>query len=140
MTGKPEVDFPTTRDGSEVFISGKCTVLPRTLRAVFMDLADQLRQHGFRWIVMVHFHGDPAHNRMLDQAGEYFHEHLRRLNLFGYLWAMALKDFRTPEQQKQDGVPKHATMTDTRRILALEPLSPRTTRMRFRIPGSRSKS
>ena len=43
------------------------------------------------------------------------------INLFGYLWAMDLKDFRTQEQRKQDGLPEHATMTETSWILALKP-------------------
>ena len=43
------------------------------------------------------------------------------VNLFGYLWAMNLEDFRTPEQQKEDGLLEHATMTETSWILALKP-------------------
>ena len=109
--------------GQKYSFPGSCTILPHTLRSLFMDLADQLGQQGFRWIVVVHGHGDPAHNRMLDQAGDYFHDTYggEMVNLFGYLWAMDLKDFRTPEQQKLDGVPEHATMTETSWILALEP-------------------
>jgi len=109
--------------GQKYSFPGSCTILPHTLRALFMDLADQLGQQGFRWIVVVHGHGDPAHNRMLDQAGDYFHETYggEMLNFFGYLWAMDLKDFRTPEQQKQDGLPEHATMAETSWILALKP-------------------
>ena len=55
-----------------------------------MDLADQLGDQHFRWILLVHGHGDPAHNRMLDDAGDYFHETYggEMVNLFGYLWAM----------------------------------------------------
>lgn len=43
------------------------------------------------------------------------------VNLFGYLWAMDLTDFRTPEQREKDGMPEHATMTETSWILALKP-------------------
>ncbi len=109
--------------GQKYSFPGSCTILPNTLRTLFMDLADQLGQQGFRWIVVVHGHGDPAHNRMLDQASDYFHETYggEMINLFGYLWAMDLKDFRTPEQQKQDGLAEHATMTETSWILALKP-------------------
>lgn len=109
--------------GQKYSFSGSCTILPHTLRALFMDLADQLGQQGFRWIFVLHGHGDPAHNRMLDQAGDYFHETYgaEMVNLFGYLWAMDLKDYRTPGQQKQDGLPEHATMTETSWILALKP-------------------
>ena len=109
--------------GQKYSFPGSCTVLPTTLRSIFMDVADQLGQQGFRWIVVLHGHGDPSHNRMLDQAGDYFHDTYggEMVNLFGYLWAMNLRDFRTAEQQEQDGLPEHATMTETSWILALKP-------------------
>jgi len=109
--------------GRKYSFPGSCTVLPVTLRSIFMDVADQLGQQGFLWILVVHGHGDPAHNRMLDQAGDYFHDTYggEMVNVFGYLWATNLDDFRTPEQQKQDGLPEHATMTETSWILALKP-------------------
>ena len=108
--------------GAKYSFPGSCTVLPSTLRAVFMDLADQLGKQGFRWVFIVHGHGDPVHNQMLDQAADYFHETYagEMVNIFGYIWA-AKKDFRTPEQQKLDGQDEHATMTETSVILALKP-------------------
>src|SRR3954454_22792110 len=54
--------------GAKYSFPGSCTVLPSTLRTIFMDLADQLGQEYFRWILVVHGHGDPRHNLMLDQA------------------------------------------------------------------------
>jgi creatinine amidohydrolase/Fe(II)-dependent formamide hydrolase-like protein len=109
--------------GRKYSFAGSCAVLPTTLRDIFMDMADQLGQQHFRWILVLNGHGDPAHNRMLDQAGDYFHDTYggEMVNLFGYLWAMNLKDFRTPEQQRQDGLAEHATMTETSLILALKP-------------------
>jgi creatinine amidohydrolase/Fe(II)-dependent formamide hydrolase-like protein len=109
--------------GYKYSFPGSCTVLPGTLRDVFMDIADQLGEQNFRWIFVVHGHGDPAHNRMLDQAADYFHDTYggEMVNLFGYLWAMKLRDFRTPEQQRKDGLAEHATMVETSWILALEP-------------------
>lgn len=59
--------------GRKYSFDGSCTVRPATLRAVLMDIGDQLGALGFRWIFIVNGHGDPAHNRMLDQAGDYFH-------------------------------------------------------------------
>jgi creatinine amidohydrolase/Fe(II)-dependent formamide hydrolase-like protein len=111
--------------GQKYSFPGSCTVAPETLRSIFMDLADQLGEQGFRWIVVVHGHGDPAHNRMLDQAGDYFHDTYggEMVNLFGYLWAMDLKDFRSPEQKREDGLPEHATMSETSWILYLKPQS-----------------
>jgi ketosteroid isomerase-like protein len=89
---------------------------------MFMDMADQLGRERFRWIIVVHGHGDPVHNQMLDQASDYFHGTYggEMVNLFGYIW-VANKDFRTPEQQKKDGQAEHATMTETSVILALKP-------------------
>lgn len=109
--------------GHKYSFPGSCTVLPQTLRDVFMDIADQLGEQHFRWIFIVHGHGDPAHNRMLDQAADYFHDTYggEMVNLFGYLWAAKLRDFRSAEQQREDGLAEHATMVETSWILALEP-------------------
>lgn len=43
-----------------------------TLRTVYMDLADELGEAGFRYIFIVNGHGAPNHNRALDQVGAYF--------------------------------------------------------------------
>ena len=108
--------------GAKYSFPGSCTVLPSTLRSIFMDLADQLGRQRFRWIFIVHGHGDPVHNQMLDQASDYFHDTYggEMVHMFGYVWA-ANKDFRTPEEQRRDGQPEHATMTETSVILALKP-------------------
>src|SRR5205085_11087789 len=44
--------------GRKYSFPGSCTILQHTLRALFMDLADQLGEQGFRWIIVVHGHGD----------------------------------------------------------------------------------
>jgi creatinine amidohydrolase/Fe(II)-dependent formamide hydrolase-like protein len=53
---------------------GRYAVRSTTLRAVFMDLATELGEQGFRWVFIVHGHGAPNHQRMLEQAGDYFHD------------------------------------------------------------------
>lgn len=53
---------------------GSVPVRAETERAVFMDLADQIGAQGFRRVLVVHGHGEPLHNRMLDQAGDYFRD------------------------------------------------------------------
>jgi creatinine amidohydrolase len=55
-----------------------------------MDLATELGEQGFRWVFVVHAHGSPFHNLVLDQAGDYFRDtyggrmvHLRGLKPTG---------------------------------------------------------
>ena len=45
-----------------------------TLRAVYMDLASELGEQGFKWIFLVHNHGAPNHHIALNQASDYFHD------------------------------------------------------------------
>ena len=56
-----------------------------TLRSVYMDLASDFGAQKFRWIMVVHDHGDPAHNQALDQASDYFRDIYggTMLHLFG---------------------------------------------------------
>ncbi|MCU1274413.1 MAG: crnA 1 [Bryobacterales bacterium] len=42
--------------GRKYSFPGSVTVQPSTLRAIFMDIADQLGSQHFRWIVVVHGH------------------------------------------------------------------------------------
>ncbi len=66
---------------------GSVTLRNETLRAVYMDLADSLGEAGFRWVLVVHLHGAPLQNRMLDQAADYFRETHggRMLHLYGLM-------------------------------------------------------
>jgi creatinine amidohydrolase len=59
--------------GRDVF-PGSFPIRPETERAVFMDLADALAAQGFRYVLVLHGHGAPDHNLMLDQAGDYFRD------------------------------------------------------------------
>lgn len=43
-----------------------------TLRAVFMDIASELGEGGFKYIFVVHGHGAPEHNIALHQAADFF--------------------------------------------------------------------
>jgi creatinine amidohydrolase/Fe(II)-dependent formamide hydrolase-like protein len=82
LTGRPVLIFPTIPLGHEganeiagrhVF-PGTYSVRRTTLRAIFMDLGTELGEQGFRNIFIVHGHGAPYHNLMLDQAGAYFRD------------------------------------------------------------------
>ncbi|MDQ3283525.1 MAG: creatininase family protein [Acidobacteriota bacterium] len=81
-TGRPVLMFPTIPLGHEganeiagkhVF-PGTYSVRRTTLRAIFMDLATELGEQGFRNIFIVHGHGAPYHNLMLDHACAYFRD------------------------------------------------------------------
>lgn len=73
--------------GGRFAFPGTYAVRPATLRAVFMDLADEFGEQGFRWLFVVHAHGSPDHNRALDRAGDYFHDRYggRMVNLWGLM-------------------------------------------------------
>ena len=45
---------------------GTYAIRPATLRSVFMVLATEFGEQGFRWLFVVHSHGSPSHNRVLD--------------------------------------------------------------------------
>lgn len=66
--------------GGKYRFPGTYAVRPATLRAVFMDLAAELGEQGFRWLFIVNDHGSPDHNRMLDHAGGFFERALRVLD------------------------------------------------------------
>lgn len=58
--------------GGRYSFPGAYAVRPSTLRAVFMDLASELGEQGFRWIMVVHVHGSPLHLRPLTMPGTSF--------------------------------------------------------------------
>jgi creatinine amidohydrolase/Fe(II)-dependent formamide hydrolase-like protein len=60
--------------GGRYVFPGTYVLRSETLRSVYMDLADQLGEPGFRWILVVHLHGAPLQNRMLDDAADYFRD------------------------------------------------------------------
>lgn len=110
--------------GKNVF-PGTYSVHAHTLRSVFMDLASELGEQGFKWVFVMHAHGSPMHNLMLDQAGDYFRDEYngRMVNLFGML-AKPTKPgpVALPDEDKEDGAFKvHAGMTETSNLIFLRP-------------------
>jgi len=79
-TGWVALMFPTiplgTQGANETVgkyaFPGTYTVRPSTLRAVYMDLADDLGEQGFRWIFVLSVHGSLSHNRVLHDVEQYF--------------------------------------------------------------------
>lgn len=106
---------------------GTYAVRPGTLRAVFMDVATELGEQGFRWIFVAHVHGAQLHNRALDEAGDYFHDTYggRMVHLWGLVpvisaWGNVLQGLSHAEK-KEEGVSLHAGMDETSLMLYLQP-------------------
>lgn len=111
--------------GLKYSFPGTYTVRFETLRAVFMDLATELGEQGFKNVFIIHGHGAPNHQRALDQAADYFNEtyHGKMVNLMG-LNPIILNWFeasKSPQQQKEDGFTIHAGMAETSSMLYIVP-------------------
>jgi len=113
--------------GGHYTFPGTYAVRPSTLRAVFMDLASEIGDQGFRWIFVVHVHGSPLHIRAIDQAGDFFHDTYggRMVNLWGLVpvlggWGSAMQSMTDAEKQ-EDGVSLHAGMDEHSLMLHLQP-------------------
>jgi len=110
--------------GGKYSFPGTYTVRFSTLRAIFMDLAAELGEQGFKWIFVIHGHGAPNHNRALDLASDYFREtyggHL--VNLIGLMPVISAWDGKkTDKERQEDGLPIHAGMDETSMMLYLRP-------------------
>jgi len=114
--------------GEKYVFPGSYAVRPSTLRAVFMDLATELGEQGFRWIFIVHLHGGTAHNGALNQAGDYFDETYKghMVNLTGHPLAFeARRDevfkLMSEEERREDASSTRAGLNETSRLLFLRP-------------------
>ena len=113
--------------GGQFVFPGTYAVRPSTLRAIFMDLATELGEQGFRWIMVVHVHGSPLHIGAIDDAGDFFHASYggTMVNLWGLIpvltgWGSVLGTL--PDSVKQeDGVSLHAGLDEHSLMLHLEP-------------------
>jgi creatinine amidohydrolase len=52
--------FPASYVGGKYVFPGSYPIRMTTLRAVFMDLATDLGEAGFKWVFVLTMHGDPA--------------------------------------------------------------------------------
>ena len=113
--------------GGKYTFDGSYTVRSATLRAVFMDLATELGEGGFRRIFVVHFHLAPSHSRALDQAADYFNDtyggqmvHLVGLMpVIGSLMGAAQK--ASEAERAENGFGVHADLVETSINLFLRP-------------------
>src|SRR5688572_18185598 len=113
--------------GRHFVFPGTYAVRPSTLRAMYMDLATELGEQGFKWIVVVHVHGSPLHIAALDEAGDYFRDAYggRMVNLWGLLpviggWGTGMSAM-TDAQKKEDGVSLHGGADEHSLMLHLQP-------------------
>jgi creatinine amidohydrolase/Fe(II)-dependent formamide hydrolase-like protein len=119
--------------GATHVFPGTYSVRRTTLRAIFMDLATELGEQGFKWIFIFHGHGAPFHNLMLDEACDYFRDtyggrmvHLRGLEPTAEQLAglnLTPPDLNLSEAQKKEigGMDEHAGFEETSRLMFLRP-------------------
>ncbi len=112
--------------GGKASFPGTYAVRSATLRAVYMDLASELGEQGFRWIMIVHIHGAGLHNRALDQASDFFHDTYKgqMVHLWGLIpvlqaWGRVLNGLSEAEK-REEGVSLHAGMDETSLMLYLQ--------------------
>jgi creatinine amidohydrolase/Fe(II)-dependent formamide hydrolase-like protein len=127
----PQIPFGSAGSneiGSHFSFPGTYAVRPSTLRAVFMDLASELGDQGFRWIMVVHVHGAPPHIRAIDEAGDFFHDTYggRMVNLWDLVpvisgWGNAMVSSMTDMEKKEDGASLHGGMDEHSLMLHLSP-------------------
>jgi creatinine amidohydrolase/Fe(II)-dependent formamide hydrolase-like protein len=113
--------------GKQFVFPGTYAVRPSTLRAVFMDLATELGEQGFRWIMVVHVHGSPLHIGAIDEASDFFHDTYggTMVNLWGLLpvlggWGSAMQRM-TEAQKKEEGLSLHGGADEHSMMLYLQP-------------------
>jgi creatinine amidohydrolase/Fe(II)-dependent formamide hydrolase-like protein len=113
--------------GGHYVFPGTYAARPSTLRSLFMDLAEDLGEQGFRRIFVVHVHGSPHHIGALDEAGDYFRDAYggQMVNLWGLLpviggWGRALATLSDPVK-KEEGMSFHAGMDEHSLMLHLRP-------------------
>lgn len=111
--------------GFKYSFPGTFTVRFETLRSVFMDLATELGEQGFKYIFVIHGHGAPNHQRAIDQAADFFNDTYdgKMINLFGLNPIMEkwFSGQKTEEEMKEDGFSIHAGMAETSSMLYIVP-------------------
>jgi creatinine amidohydrolase/Fe(II)-dependent formamide hydrolase-like protein len=118
---------PINRLGDKATFPGSYPVRMATLRAIYMDLATELGEQGFRWIFLVHNHGAPNHHKALTQASDYFHDVYggTMVDLFGldpiFNCCEGKGKILSAKQLAEDGFSIHAGASEQSEILFLKP-------------------
>jgi creatinine amidohydrolase/Fe(II)-dependent formamide hydrolase-like protein len=113
--------------GGHYTFPGTYAARPSTLRSLFMDLAEDIGEQGFRKLFVVHVHGSPHHIRALDDAGDYFRDTYggQMVNVWGLLpviggWGRAVAALSAAVKQ-QEGASFHGGMDEHSLMLHLRP-------------------
>ena len=110
---------PANTIGAKRIFPGSYPVRITTLRAIYMDLASELGDQGFRWIFLVHNHGAPNHHIALNQASDYFHDTYggTMVHLFGltpvFLCCGTKDASLSKEARAEEGFTVHAGADET---------------------------
>jgi creatinine amidohydrolase len=116
---------PANTIGAKRSFPGSYPVRFSTLRAIYMDLASELGDQGFRWIFLVHDHGAPNHHIALNQASDYFHDTYggTMVHLFGlkpvFLCCGTKDTFMSKDARAEEGFTVHAGADETSQLLFL---------------------
>src|SRR5262245_2556039 len=117
--------FPASEIGAKWTFAGSYPVRMTTLLAVYMDLAADLGEAGFKWVFVLNLHGGPTHNRALDQAGQFFNDTYggRMIHVTGLavVAGAAPRDMFTGEQRAAEGFSVHADADEHSRVMFLRP-------------------
>jgi creatinine amidohydrolase len=117
--------FPASYVGGKYVFPGSYPIRMTTLRAVFMDLATDLGEAGFKWVFVLTMHGAPTHNQALDQAAQYFNETYggRMVHVTGLTSVVGAvpPDLFTVEQRAAEGFSIHADADEHSCLLFLRP-------------------
>lgn len=96
-----------------------------TLRSVYMDLAAELGEAGFRWIFVFQGHGSLSHNLALDQVSDFFSDTYRgqMVHVSGLTVppTVSRPPLLTPAAAKENGLDVHAGFGETSGTLFLRP-------------------
>jgi len=117
--------FPANYVGAKYVFSGSYSIRMTTLRAIFMDLATDLGEAGFKWVFVLTMHGGPTHNQALDQAAQYFNDSYtgRMVHVTGLASVVGAvpPDLFTGEQRAAEGFSIHADADEHSCLLFLRP-------------------
>ncbi len=109
--------------GRQVF-PGTYAIRAEIVRAIYMDLAIELGEQGFRYVFVMHMHGAPPHNMALDQAGQFFRDeyggqmqHLSGYTAVGY----SAPELLSEDALEEEGFSVHAGVMETSVVMYLRP-------------------